>query len=132
MDQTSRIHGPSRYLFGALVQDEFWHELARPQVHGYDMVDANFLNALCFVSIADEKVARVFDAPKNFVMTVNSLGTVEVPTIEVRIMFEKIYRPTKCFRTLVLLRQISLHWAFRTKLLIVSLFLVQANPQTEG
>ncbi|KAG6820095.1 hypothetical protein H0H93_005407 [Arthromyces matolae] len=44
-----------------------WHELGRPQVHGYDMVDIAFVNPLRFVSIADEKVARIFEAPRNFV-----------------------------------------------------------------
>ncbi|CAE6466835.1 unnamed protein product [Rhizoctonia solani] len=35
-DQTTRIHGP----VGA---SRTWHELARPQVHGYDLTDAAFL-----------------------------------------------------------------------------------------
>ncbi|KAF8520130.1 WD40-repeat-containing domain protein [Gautieria morchelliformis] len=76
LDQTSRIHGPYRRPSS---DRESWHELARPQVHGYDIVGAEFMSSLRFVSIADEKVARVFDAPKSFVATVNSLGTVRVP-----------------------------------------------------
>lgn len=58
--------------------------MARPQVHGYDIVGAEFISPLRFVSIADEKVARVFDAPKSFVATVNSLGTARVPLSMVR------------------------------------------------
>ncbi|QRV90853.1 elongator complex protein 2 [Ceratobasidium sp. AG-Ba] len=71
-DQTTRIHGP----VGA---SRTWHELARPQVHGYDLTDAAFVGpgALRLVSCADEKIARVFDAPKGFVKTVCALGTVD-------------------------------------------------------
>lgn len=52
----------------------FWHEIARPQVHGHD------INCVCmikgsgnhrFVSGADEKVARVFEAPLSFLKTLN-------------------------------------------------------------
>ncbi|KIJ56528.1 hypothetical protein M422DRAFT_22691 [Sphaerobolus stellatus SS14] len=75
LDQTSRIHGPCRQYPKEFNGGEVWHELARPQIHGYDTVGAEFLTPLRFVSIADEKVARVFDAPQNFVSTLNSLGT---------------------------------------------------------
>lgn len=53
-----------------------WHEIARPQVHGHD------LNCVCmikgsgnhrFVSGADEKVARVFEAPLSFLKSLNSV-----------------------------------------------------------
>ena len=83
LDQTSRIHGPHRRQTSA-PHREAWHELARPQVHGYDVVGAEFISPLRFVSIADEKVARVFDAPKSFVAMVNSLGTVQAPLSMVR------------------------------------------------
>ncbi|CAE6428931.1 unnamed protein product [Rhizoctonia solani] len=71
-DQTTRIHGP----VGA---SRTWHELARPQVHGYDLTDAAFVGpgALRLISSAEEKIARVFDAPKGFVRAIRSLGTVE-------------------------------------------------------
>lgn len=51
-----------------------WHEIARPQVHGHDM---NCLAVIKgkgnykFVSGADEKVARVFEAPLSFLKTLN-------------------------------------------------------------
>ncbi|KAG9074746.1 hypothetical protein FS749_013663 [Ceratobasidium sp. UAMH 11750] len=72
LDQTTRIHGP-------VGPSRTWHELARPQVHGYDLTDAAFVGpgALRLVSSADEKIARVFDAPKGFVRTVRALGTVD-------------------------------------------------------
>lgn len=71
IDQTSRMHAP-------LVNEgngngAQWHELARPQVHGYDLLDAVFVNPLKFVSIADEKVARVFEAPLSFVDSLENL-----------------------------------------------------------
>ncbi|KAG9126160.1 hypothetical protein FRC07_004630 [Ceratobasidium sp. 392] len=71
-DQTTRIHGP-------IGSPRTWHELARPQVHGYDLTDAAFVGpgALRLVSSADEKIARVFDAPKGFVRIVRTLGTVD-------------------------------------------------------
>jgi hypothetical protein len=71
-DQTTRIHGP-------VGPSHTWHELARPQVHGYDLTDAAFVGpgALRLISSAEEKIARVFDAPKGFVRAVRSLGTVE-------------------------------------------------------
>ncbi|KAJ7228726.1 WD40-repeat-containing domain protein [Mycena pura] len=70
LDQTTRIHGPVRTSDGSSC----WRELGRPQVHGYDMLDVTFLDALKFVSIADEKVARVFEAPSNFITLVEKLG----------------------------------------------------------
>ncbi|KAJ7593384.1 WD40-repeat-containing domain protein [Mycena floridula] len=69
VDQTTRIHGPIPAPNGPL-----WHELARPQVHGYDMMGIVFVDPVKFVSIADEKVARVFEASKGFVRLFESLG----------------------------------------------------------
>lgn len=53
---------------------ESWHEISRPQVHGYDLVDAAFLSPTQFVSIADEKVARVFEAPQSFLSLCEYFG----------------------------------------------------------
>lgn len=55
-------------------QSEVWHELGRPQVHGYDLVNAIFLDSSRFVSIADEKVARVFESPRRFTSLIRNLG----------------------------------------------------------
>ncbi|KXN83687.1 Elongator complex protein 2 [Leucoagaricus sp. SymC.cos] len=70
VDQTTRIYGQ---LYHSDQTKRTWHEIARPQVHGYDLLDAVFLNPLKFVSIADEKVARVFEAPRNFVQLAKAL-----------------------------------------------------------
>ncbi|KAJ7047434.1 WD40-repeat-containing domain protein [Mycena alexandri] len=69
LDQTTRIHGAIHGPDGPS-----WRELGRPQVHGYDVLGVAFLGPLKFVSIADEKVARVFEAPRGFVDLVEKLG----------------------------------------------------------
>jgi elongator complex protein 2 len=71
VDQTTRIHGPvSTPQFG----QPSWHEIARPQVHGYDVLNVVFIDLLKFASIADEKVMRIFDAPRGFVELSEKLG----------------------------------------------------------
>jgi elongator complex protein 2 len=51
-DQTTRLHGPWKR------DDEVtWHEVARPQIHGYDMQFVVSLSSQQFVSAGDEKVS---------------------------------------------------------------------------
>ncbi|XP_074658780.1 elongator complex protein 2-like [Tubulanus polymorphus] len=61
-DQTTRLHAPWIKPDKQVV----WHEIARPQVHGYDLKCLTMINKYRFASGADEKVIRIFDAPKNF------------------------------------------------------------------
>lgn len=59
-DQTTRLH--------AEWIDEgrrSWHEIARPQIHGYDLNCLDTIGVLQFVSGADEKLLRVFDQPQS-------------------------------------------------------------------
>ena len=42
-----------------------WHEIARPQIHGYDLNAISALMDWKFVSGADEKVIRVFQTSKS-------------------------------------------------------------------
>ncbi|KAF9462581.1 WD40 repeat-like protein [Collybia nuda] len=79
LDQSTRIHAP--VLTGARVKP-VWHEISRPQVHGYDMLGAVFIDPFKFVSIADEKVARVFEAPRGFMRLADSLGVSKMPDDE--------------------------------------------------
>ncbi|TDL29335.1 WD40 repeat-like protein [Rickenella mellea] len=72
LDQSTRIHGPVNHLTGDST--DIWHEIGRPQIHGYDLLNAVFLDALKFVSVADEKVARVFEAPRGFASLTRNLG----------------------------------------------------------
>lgn len=41
-----------------------WHEYARPQIHGYDMVCVAPVDASLFVSAGDEKLLRAFAVPQ--------------------------------------------------------------------
>lgn len=62
-DQTTRIHAP----WSRDDKEITWHEIARPQVHGYDMQCLCVLSRYRFASGAEEKIIRTFQAPGNFV-----------------------------------------------------------------
>ena len=83
-DQTTRIHAAPSEHSGDKKLISSWHEVGRPQVHGYDLLGVVSLDPLRFVSIADEKVARVFGAPRSFVKTLRRLGVVDLEVDEVR------------------------------------------------
>ena len=83
-DQTTRIHTTIPENKGDENFTSSWHEVGRPQVHGYDLLGVVSLDPLRFVSIADEKVARVFGAPRNFVRTLRGLGVVDLEVDEVK------------------------------------------------
>lgn len=58
-DQTTRLHAEW------VSQDQVsWHEMARPQIHGYDLNCIDCIGETQFVSGADEKSLRVFDKPR--------------------------------------------------------------------
>ncbi|XP_051825717.1 elongator complex protein 2 isoform X2 [Antechinus flavipes] len=63
-DQTTRLFAPWRKKNNSQVT---WHEIARPQIHGFDIKCLAMIGRFQFVSGADEKVLRVFSAPRNFV-----------------------------------------------------------------
>lgn len=63
-DQTTRLFTPWRKQDSKQLT---WHEISRPQIHGYDMQCLAMVGRFQFVSGADEKVLRVFQAPRNFV-----------------------------------------------------------------
>jgi elongator complex protein 2 len=58
-DQTTRLH--AKWERGNL---QSWHEMTRPQIHGYDLNCIDCLGSSQFVSGADEKLLRVFNEPK--------------------------------------------------------------------
>ncbi|KAH8733500.1 WD40-repeat-containing domain protein [Ilyonectria robusta] len=68
-DQTTRLHtrwkGPGT---------ETWHEMSRPQIHGYDLNCIDSLGDSQFVSGADEKLMRVFSEPKAVASMLNRLA----------------------------------------------------------
>ncbi|KAJ2798861.1 Elongator subunit elp2, partial [Coemansia furcata] len=73
VDQTARLFAPVA---------NGWREIARPQVHGYDMRCAAFVSPYVYVSGADEKVLRVFTATQQFVASWQALTHSDVPESE--------------------------------------------------
>ncbi|KAL0841700.1 hypothetical protein ABMA28_013972 [Loxostege sticticalis] len=74
VDQTTRVHAPWKRD----GQDSEWHEIARPQVHGYDLASLALVNSTTFASAAEEKVIRVFRAPHNFLHNFKSITGAEL------------------------------------------------------
>ncbi|KFK36003.1 hypothetical protein AALP_AA4G065100 [Arabis alpina] len=73
-DQTTRVFSSWKSEEGDEAEDERWHELARPQVHGHDINCVAIVQGKGnhrFVSGAEEKVVRVFEAPLSFLKTLN-------------------------------------------------------------
>lgn len=72
-DQTTRVFAP--WLNNTSVEnEESWHEIARPQVHGHDINCVTVIKGKGnhrFVGGADEKVARVFESPLSFLKTLS-------------------------------------------------------------
>lgn len=70
-DQTTRVFTP----WSNHMEDmNSWYEIARPQVHGHDINCVAIIQGKGnhrFVCGADEKVARVFEAPLSFLKTLN-------------------------------------------------------------
>lgn len=58
-DQTTRLHAEWKRK-----SVRSWHELARPQIHGYDLNCLDSVGRSQFISGADEKLLRVFDEPR--------------------------------------------------------------------
>ncbi|KAK5645145.1 hypothetical protein RI129_006445 [Pyrocoelia pectoralis] len=72
-DQTARIHAP--WTCGTKMTT--WHEISRPQVHGYDLSCIAILSRYKFASGAEEKLVRSFKAPKNFVENFSRICGIE-------------------------------------------------------
>ncbi|KAG7385886.1 Elongator subunit elp2 [Phytophthora pseudosyringae] len=76
LDQTARVLAPSMLSMSKRTRE--WHEISRAQVHGYDINCACFVLGEHrtndqFVSGADEKILRVFDAPDEVTHLVGQL-----------------------------------------------------------
>lgn len=72
-DQTTRLHAVA-------AATGTWHEMARPQIHGYDLNCIDALSETRFVSGADEKLMRVFDEPRavaKMLHAVSGIGSAE-------------------------------------------------------
>lgn len=68
-DQTTR-------LYSQWKRDDAktWHEMARPQIHGYDLNCLDSISKSQFISGADEKLLRVFNKPRAVANLLNKLG----------------------------------------------------------
>ncbi|GJC82012.1 elongator complex protein 2 [Colletotrichum liriopes] len=71
-DQTTRLH--ARWKRDAARS---WHEMSRPQIHGYDLNCIDTLGASQFVSGADEKLMRVFSEPRAVAQMLQTLGGIK-------------------------------------------------------
>ncbi|XP_057378508.1 elongator complex protein 2-like isoform X2 [Daphnia carinata] len=79
IDQTSRLHAP---WIQESNEEITWHELSRPQIHGYDLSCITSLGRFRFASGAEEKVIRVFEAPHNFLENFARICHIDVPLPE--------------------------------------------------
>ncbi|KAH8664083.1 WD domain-containing protein [Xylariales sp. PMI_506] len=77
-DQTTRLHAQWKTTVG----HNTWHEMARPQIHGYDLNCIDSLGSSQFVSGADEKLMRVFNEPKAVAKLLNRLCNISGSDIE--------------------------------------------------
>lgn len=69
-DQTTRLH--AAWTAGGHRRPT-WHEMSRPQIHGYDLNCIDSLRDGEFVSGADEKLMRVFREPRAVAHLLNRL-----------------------------------------------------------
>ncbi|VDN28969.1 unnamed protein product [Gongylonema pulchrum] len=67
VDQTTRCYAPCREF-------KMICEIARPQLHGYDLNCITSVSSSCFVSGADEKILRVFTVPRSFVEALKNVS----------------------------------------------------------
>ncbi|KAK5993370.1 Elongator complex protein 2 [Cladobotryum mycophilum] len=72
LDQTTRLH-----MKWKSTNAETWHEMSRPQIHGYDLNCIDALGDSQFVSGADEKLMRVFSEPRAVATMLSRLGGIE-------------------------------------------------------
>ncbi|KAI0157550.1 elongator complex protein [Xylariaceae sp. FL1272] len=78
-DQTTRLHASWKR---DSAEKNSWHEMARPQIHGYDLNCIDALGDSQFVSGADEKLMRVFDEPKAVARLLNRLAGIDISSNE--------------------------------------------------
>lgn len=70
LDQTTRAWAP----VNPAPDGSTWAEVARPQIHGYDMQCIATVDGSTFLSGADEKIVRAFRAPDTFLKRIRCLA----------------------------------------------------------
>jgi len=78
-DQSTRLFA----LWNRDSMASTWHEIARPQIHGYDMKAIVMLDRYKYASGAQEKVVRVFSAPRSFYNSFSCISNIEASNQEV-------------------------------------------------
>lgn len=73
LDQTTRLYAPWKR-----DQMTTWHEISRPQIHGYDMICCDNVTKTKFVSGGDEKILRVFELTESIRQHLKALGGIEI------------------------------------------------------
>lgn len=76
-DQTTRLHGPWIHSNDG---DMSWHELARPQIHGYDLNCLCSIDGVTFACGAEEKVVRILGATESFVSSMKNMAGADILT----------------------------------------------------
>ena len=66
-DETTRLHASWK-------DNKSWHEVSRPQTHGYLINCLSAIDSYTFVSGADEKVLRVFRSTKSCIENIKNLS----------------------------------------------------------
>lgn len=79
-DQTTRLHSP--WIHPQNKNEITWHEIARPQIHGYDLSCVAILKPNKFASGAEEKIIRAFQAPMNFIENFERLSGIKLKNLE--------------------------------------------------
>lgn len=77
LDQTTRLFAPWR-----VNKEVTWHEFARPQIHGYDMICLDNINLTKFVSGGDEKILRVFEMTNSIRGHLAKFADIKVDTFD--------------------------------------------------
>lgn len=72
LDQTTRLFAQWNNEYAS------WHEYARPQIHGYDMICLDNVSPTKFVSGGDEKVLRVFEMTESIAALLRRLCGISV------------------------------------------------------
>ena len=98
-DQTSRVWAPIPRADKGVDNQSVWVEIARPQVHGYNLSAVTSLSTPdhphLLVSGADEKELRVFDAPRAFLRTLHLVSSPSaVPADDPVQRVERAYIPS--------------------------------------
>ncbi|CAG2109620.1 unnamed protein product [Medioppia subpectinata] len=74
-DETTRLHA----IWSSRSDDKIsWHEMSRPQIHGYGIKCIAMIDRHTFVSGADEKVLRLFRATKCFAQSLKHISNVDI------------------------------------------------------